>query len=117
MIDSEKRIFAVYAGMPFDNGYLEACDRVVEFNKTELLHNEFHPKEKHHNRGDFPSINFGISQGNGKGEGTRLLEGQHAGLIHRMRENPDIQRIASFQDSTCIVVTGSRFTDDSFRCL
>ena len=103
IIDSEKRIFALYAGMPFDDGYIEACTRICDFIKTELEKNQFHPKEQHHSRGDFVAINFGISQGNGKGEGTRLSEGQHAGLIRRMRNNPDIQRIASFQDSACSV--------------
>ena len=102
IIDSEKRIFALYAGMPFDDGYMEACTRICNFIKTELENNQFHPKEQNHNRGDFVSINFGISQGNGKGEGKRLLEGRHAGLIRRMRDHPDIQRIASFQDSACL---------------
>lgn len=93
--------------MPFDNGYMKACTRICEFIKTELENNNFHPRELHHNRGDFVSINFGISQGNGKVDGTRLSEGQHAGLIQRMRDHLDIQRIASFQDSACLVVMSS----------
>jgi len=111
IIDSEKRIFAVYAGMPFDDGYMEACARICDFIKTELENNEFHYKEQHHNRGDFVSINFGISQGNGKGEGTRLSEGQHAELIRRMLDHLDIQRIAAFQDGAYLVATNSRFAD------
>jgi hypothetical protein len=102
IIDSEGRIFSSYAGKPFDDGYQASCVRLCDFVQAERDKNDFDQKEKHHNRGNFPSINFGISQGNGKGEGTRLKDGKHAGLIQRMRDNPDLQRIASFQDSTSL---------------
>lgn len=97
--------------MPFDDNYLKACARLFEFVQAELERNEFHPKEQNHNHGNFVSINFGISQGNGKADGTRLSEGKHAELIRRMLDHLDLQRIASFQDSVCLVPTNGRFTD------
>ena len=67
--------------MPSDDGYMEDCTRICDFMKAGLEKNQFHPKEQHNSRGDFIAINFGISQGNEKEEGTRLSEGRHAGLI------------------------------------
>ena len=80
--------------------------------RTECDTNDLDQEEECHNRGNFPSINFGISQGNGKGEATSLREGKRAGLIRlikRMRDNPDLQRIASFQDSSRLVVNTKYF--------
>jgi hypothetical protein len=50
IVDLENCIFAVYVGMPFDTGYMEACACICEFNKTELERNEFHPKGQSHNQ-------------------------------------------------------------------
>ena len=99
IIDLEKCIFAIYAGMPFDNGYLEACACLFKFIQAELKSNKFHHKEQCHNHSDFVLINFGISQEIGKADRMRLSEGKHAKLIWCMLDHLDLQHITSFQDS------------------
>lgn len=110
MIDSEGRIFACYAGMPFDDGrqegYQAACRSLCERIQAERGVNSFDPQEESHTRGRFPAVNFGISQGNGKSKASRLREGRRAGLIQRLREDPGLQRIASFQDSEWFLTSG-----------
>ena len=96
--------------MPYDSGYKKATENLHAFIKEQGELTQFEPGEMFHRRGHFPAVNFGISQGNGKAEATTLNTGRHTDLINRILANPDLQRIASFADSTSLSLIFRRFS-------
>lgn len=98
-MDSSKRIYAVYAGIPNDDGYETNAEDL--YHELERCRQEatFLPGEVDHRRGLFPAVNFGISQGNGKGPASRLKTGHHGVLINSLLRSERLNfRIANFPD-------------------
>ena len=56
----------------------------------------FKDAERHHRRGRFPALNFGVTHGNGTTEPINLSNDDHNAMICRFRESIEVQRVAKF---------------------
>ena len=63
--------------------------------------------EKKHRRGRFPVVNMGVSYGNGTTEAVNLKDDNHDPMIQRLRDDKDIQRMATFASGKQFCLTHS----------
>ena len=95
-------IFAVLAGMPDDQAYLESVDSVFREFKDD--HRLFSEDEVSHRRGDYAAQSFGISSGNGLSAPARLCNKGHGSLEERLRGSKHLNRVASYADCEFVIL-------------
>ncbi|KAH9475966.1 hypothetical protein JR316_0011531 [Psilocybe cubensis] len=92
-----KQIFMVLAGRPDDPQYDSATERVYEALSAKGV--KFTSKYLHHRRGDYPTLDIGVSRGQGLPQPVSLKCQPHEKFVANLLANPDIQRMASYASS------------------
>lgn len=62
---------------------------------------EFSHRDHQHQRGSYPTVNVGVSPGQGSKEPFNIGLGKYKEAMHRLLENEDLQRVASYHNCEC----------------
>ncbi|PPQ84824.1 hypothetical protein CVT26_012064 [Gymnopilus dilepis] len=104
IVDAQERVVAAFCGHMSDPKYLEACEEAYRL-FTSIGEDPGLREEAFNNRrGFFPVINIGITHGKGTTHPVNLHErkdqpSKYEDLVQRILQNPDLNRIATFQSS------------------
>ncbi|KAH9476947.1 hypothetical protein JR316_0010863 [Psilocybe cubensis] len=94
-----KQIFMVLAGRPDDPQYDAATERVYEAITRDARPIQFGSKYLLHRRGDYPTLDAGVSRGQGLPRPVSLDCRPHEDFVAGLFANPDLQRMAAYASS------------------
>jgi len=78
-------------GKPKDPTYVNSTHAVFDLMTQEGLAAKFHPNLLHHRRGNFATLNVGITHGKGTQHPVNLDNHEHAEMVARLLANQHIQ--------------------------
>jgi len=99
--DACGRHLTVLAGQPSDPSYADAANCTLDALLAEGEAAKFSPAQSDHKRGGFPAVNAGVLYGQGHTIPAVVDLGCHGPMVHRLLQNPHIQRIASYMSCRC----------------
>lgn len=91
---------------PDQASYIQAGGAILDVILQEGKSAPFTSAERHHRRGKFPALNFGVMHGFGTTQPINLDNGGHDAMVRRLRANPDIQRVAKFASGASAGIYG-----------
>ena len=92
----------VLCSPPDQTSYPQAGEAVLDLILREGKTAYFKDAERHHRRGKFPALNFGVTHGNGTTEPVNLNNDDHDAMIRRFRATSEVQRVAKFASGACV---------------
>ena len=106
-MDKNGLVVGVLCSPPDQTSYPQAGEAVLDLILREGKTAYFKDAERHHRRGKFPALNFGVTHGNGTTEPINLNNDDHDATIRRFRASPEAQRVAKFASGAFTAVVAS----------